>query len=400
MNKNINKEPIELYRKRDFQKLCKRGLQNIVDVHKNTIIHHIAKNLDSDALHQIYKINPDLIVYETMNPVNVLSQTPLNIALERIEELGLEDYSFIDLMIDYGANCDIPDKYGRTIKLLKDVEKDNKENVDNLYKEKMERLNANIIEKLTELRNEAYEYGNIYNSNCEVTNYFTEQSKDMNPDKVIDMLAQEYRQKGGRKKNDFYVSEYGSKNSFDISNKREIMNEYDYLYNQDRVSRDPEGTVIFNNVLKRIMELMGLDEKEAGYARTALKLYVLEKNPELKKRENDLKKMKEIEKLVVDKKTLKNVLDTMDVQKIKEYTLSQKKKSEEERKKREKGEKKGEKKVKGKSKKKDETSESIDISSISSSEKPSKKSSKKASKKSSKKEDSKYAKSDDISTES
>jgi len=137
--------------------------------------------------------------------------------------------------------------------------------------------------------------------------------------------------------------ESGSNDSF-ISNKRkQLMENFsNYLTSQDRPRRDPKITEAYNALVKKIMELLDVDEDTAKIYRLALKIDVRNKNPELKKRENDALQVQEIEKITETKGKLKKVLDTIDIEGLKKNLIERREQREKEQK--ERGEKKGERK--------------------------------------------------------
>lgn len=81
--------------------------------------------------------------------------------------------------------------------------------------------------------------------------------------------------------------------------------------------RDEKTDEMYKSFIKTIMDLLGVDEETARFYRTALKINIENKNPELKKRINDPLKVKEIEKVMKDKKTLQAAVENIDKEQIK-----------------------------------------------------------------------------------
>lgn len=80
---------------------------------------------------------------------------------------------------------------------------------------------------------------------------------------------------------------------------------------QDR-PRDEKTDEMYRSFIKRIMDLLDVDEEKARFYRTALKINIENKNPELRRRVNDALKVKEMEKLMKDKNTLRKAIDEID----------------------------------------------------------------------------------------
>lgn len=95
--------------------------------------------------------------------------------------------------------------------------------------------------------------------------------------------------------------------------------------------RDPKVDEIYRSFVQKIMDLLGIDEETAKFYRSALKITIENKNPELKKRINDALKIKEMESLFENKKKLQSMIDKIDMENIKKY-MSQRKEEGEKRK--------------------------------------------------------------------
>jgi hypothetical protein len=198
----------------------------------------------------------------------------------------------------------------------------------------------------------------------ELTNLYTSSTKTANQQNTQQAQASQSGGYSGKRviKNRYSglseFSEHGMNDSFMSKKKRQMLNDLsNIISSQDRPKPDQVVTDAYNAILKKIMELLGVDEETGRIYRSALKITVTRKNPELRKRENDALKVKEIEKIVEDKKSLQKALKEIDIDEIKAYMAEQKSLAEERRAEWEKtkGNKKGDKQNK-----KEEISESTE----------------------------------------
>jgi len=146
---------------------------------------------------------------------------------------------------------------------------------------------------------------------------------------------------------DFEANDRTSSNDRNPSNKRTLSDddedddydEYDVVENrqmfdypgmfdnnQDRPRRERDTKVddIYRSFVQKIMDLLGVDEETARFYRSAIKITIEENNPELRNRENDALKIKEMESIFENKNKLQSALDKIDMDKIKRL-MSQKK---------------------------------------------------------------------------
>jgi hypothetical protein len=93
----------------------------------------------------------------------------------------------------------------------------------------------------------------------------------------------------------------------------------DNFYSQERtVSKEQQqSNEIFRGFVKKIMDAIKVDEETARQYRFALKMAVEKEHPELKGRQNDVLKVKEMEKIFTEPKTLKKKLDAVDITAVK-----------------------------------------------------------------------------------
>jgi len=125
------------------------------------------------------------------------------------------------------------------------------------------------------------------------------------------------------------LSESGDNDSFYSCNNRiKLLNQFTLADGQSRIKVDPKVTEAYNAILKRIMEMFEVDEDEGRLYRSVLKITVTREHPELRKRENDALKIKEIEKLLDDKKKVSKLLNDKDyIKSVQKHMEEQKKQS-------------------------------------------------------------------------
>ena len=105
----------------------------------------------------------------------------------------------------------------------------------------------------------------------------------------------------------------------------DVYNYSNVLANQDRPRKqNTKADDIYRAFAKKIMDLLGVDEETAKFYRAALKVNIEENNPELKGRENDEVKVKEMENIFENKAKLQAALDKIDMDKIKKIMKDRK----------------------------------------------------------------------------
>ncbi|BCS83048.1 hypothetical protein QLL95_gp1075 [Cotonvirus japonicus] len=169
----------------------------------------------------------------------------------------------------------------------------------------------------------------------------------------------------------------------DIIDRRQIMDDPDLFTSQER-PRNTKVDEIYRSFVQKIMDLLGVDEETAKFYRSAIKIEITNKNPELRKRENDELKIQEMEKIFNNKKTLQDTLSDIDMDKIKKFMVERKQEVDKLREERNKNRDQNRNKNRNKSNKNNDTSDapvSTDTSTDDNTEKSSKKT--KTSKKSS-----------------
>jgi len=339
--------------------LAINNLGTSVDEDGNTIVHIMAENLDLDALKQIMAKYPGALSYDIVNKPNKKLMLPIHKALESIEKQNLPDHSFITFLVEtLKANPSIPDDQDRVIEQKKPQTLPYQKSYD---QENMKKLNDTVIKNIIDLSKMVNtKVGQLKSHGptvCKLPslNYAREKSPNLYLQfikKLTEYYVVKCKQSGGysgkRKIKNYFSDaenfpESGSNDSF-VSNKRkQLMENFSsYLTSQDRPRRDPKVTEAYNALVKKIMELLDVDEDTAKIYRLALKIDVRNKNPELKKRDNDALQVQEIEKITESKGKLKKVLDTIDIEGLKKNLIERREQREKEQKERE--QKKGEQK--------------------------------------------------------
>ncbi len=124
-----------------------------------------------------------------------------------------------------------------------------------------------------------------------------------------------------------------NKNNYDDDDGSDYGENFDYMDmfdSQDR-PRDTKIDDVYRSFVKKLMDVLGFDEETAKIYRSAIKIKIGEMNPELRKRSNDALKVKEMEKIFENEKSLKNFIKGIDIDKVKEYMAKQKEENEKRR---------------------------------------------------------------------
>ena len=333
MTTSPNTNILNLYHMGDFEKLSQHDLGTAIDSNGNTIIHIIATNLDKNALKELVKFNSKCITYSNINKPNKHETCPLHNALETINKSNNPDHSFVTYMIDkLNADPSIPDKEGRIIAkstgLTSEPGSESKtENIPKIIKSCGKNHNENDNESYIKntikfIRDITNHYANIKNTKPVQTGGFkghrmiksaTTSLSDTptftSKFKRTFSTESDILELSDRLFESDLFTESGTNDTFQTKFAT-ALNQYEYMTStQDRPKRDPEVTAKYNKILERIMELLGLDEEKAKMYRSIIKLYLERTNPELKGSVNDALKIKEMEKIVENKKKLTEYWD-------------------------------------------------------------------------------------------
>jgi hypothetical protein len=351
-NENGSNNLLNLYREGRFEKLAQHDLGNPVDADGNTLMHVIASKLDKGALEKLVASNKQCITYTIINKPNKEGDCPAHRALKTIQNKGSADFSFISYIKNkLGADLSIPNKgnyviaqnpgpmteAGSTDSISKIVASSCKKSVGVVRATPPNGADNDkiaFIRRLTDFYPKAqsggahsYDSSNSYAGHRTIkyssseNNFYPKFKRTFSANTSSDLFTESG-------KNDTFRTNLGNR-----------MLGFSMFSSQDRIKRDPEITAKYNEILKKIMELLDLDEETARMYRSVIKLYLEEKNPELKGPTNDALKIKEMEKIVENKKKLKDYWDKKigpEAEKIKERMAKQKELGEERKKKQEK----------------------------------------------------------------
>ncbi|ALR83978.1 hypothetical protein [Niemeyer virus] len=121
-----------------------------------------------------------------------------------------------------------------------------------------------------------------------------------------------------RKNNNSDDNDNSDDSEQDIIDRRQTTKYQNMFSSQERPrERNTKVDEIYRSFVKKIMDLLGVDEETAKLYRSAIKIDIGNKNPELRKWENDELKIQEMEKIFNNKQSLQNALDKIDMDQIK-----------------------------------------------------------------------------------
>lgn len=434
-----NPTPLDYYQSNNYRALAACNIIEPVDLDRNTVLHYIAKNADKECIDLLIKYNPKIMSYEIVNRQNIHQETPLHFALKCTKDITTIN-NFINLLIDLGANTDIPDINFNI--LIKKKKKPNilLYNMNNKI-ETMNRLILNNIEELTKIidsdkkidiitqkiiepndkikmisQSPQHIVGNKSIENIDfikdITNYYM--SNTLRSEKNKDEISSLMNAKKHNPTESIYNNRNYLKNARKVNKEFLNGNEYDELHKQLKIKkekiqnqrlfggdsillrkkeksiheqlqqlernyknmlggkhknkidtessptteyasnsspissstpisymmrtnkRNTEADDMFKSFIEKIIDQLDVDEKTARIYRFAIKKKVIEKNPDLRKRANDMLKMEEMAKIINNKKKLKEITSDIDIkaiQKIMDEIENQRKKHQEERRK-------------------------------------------------------------------
>lgn len=343
----INQNPIyatelvKMYDEGKLHELSNCDLSKKIDEKHNTVIHIIAKRLDKKTFDTLRKLNGKCFTYANINEPNGNGNRPLHKALKSINKLGTNDYSFITYMIDtLGADPSLPNNENiiivKSINSLSYTESDTPSDFSAMkkspligtinYKKNATNINMQQADlpqtqnksdsKIEFIRALTAHYkkfvpmdgGKSYSGKRMIgslnTTHIANKNKRHNVESFsTDSIGNLLTESGN---NDKFTFDPDSDSDADTNqNLRQHWNMIENMSSLDRPRRDPEITSRYNEILKKIMEFLDLNEDKAKTYRSILKLYLENKYKELKGPQNDAIKIKEMEKIVADKKELK-----------------------------------------------------------------------------------------------
>jgi hypothetical protein len=166
----------------------------------------------------------------------------------------------------------------------------------------IKKLNNNVINDLPHLSRHM-DFTNKYNSCSLLPGSYNSLTKPYAL-QFVETLANSYEMQKGGKKMKTIISESSVNDSF-------------YHVQRIRKRRDPETTKLYNEIVQKIQDLLGVDEETAKLYRFALKVDIMNKYPELRSEEMDAERVKKINELVMSKTTLNNAMSSIDLDAMK-----------------------------------------------------------------------------------
>lgn len=284
------------YRSRDFNRLAQFDLSTPVNSNGENIVHIICRVQDVEAIDKLKKMNAASLKNALNKQENVHGDTPVHTAMKNnTASKNTSQGSFIDKLIESGANPNIENHNGIIVIANRNSTGDESvlKNIQTLFSSK--------------------EPASVLSSS--------------ESDNTIEFI---------KRLTDHYFNKPQLKGGYDISTDSFDMSDIDmddFRTYQDRPKFQGEIIDAYNKILEDIMKIMKVDEETAKIYRSALKWRVTQKNPELRKRENDALKVKEIEKLFKDPKEAKRVMtEEIDLEEVKKVISQQRAENDERRK--------------------------------------------------------------------
>lgn len=297
IQKNSDHKTIyNLYHNRNFYDLSKMNLGTLLDDARNTILHVMAKSCDQDAFEEIIKFNPMAINNENINLQNINGNTPILLAYFSIRNSNIGDYNFLEYLID-------------NFEVDMSIRNNNDEVLERKYKTK----STAILDAMKQIAQQ----DKIYNKSAECatsahiimpneSHSISDESKLMFIDKLINYYIPNSQMTGG-KHHDYDDDDDDDDSEYDFEEYRK-KNDFEKLFDMNRHRFEKDKIEIFNSLLDKLKDKYDLNDEDARFYRTALKLYVIRKNPELRKYENEGIKLKEMQDIIEDKERGKKVL--------------------------------------------------------------------------------------------
>jgi hypothetical protein len=367
--KNSNAQAIlDAYHRRDFNALSQMNLETPIDSDGNTIVHVMAKALDKQGFEELKKDNPNCLSYDVINKQNnKTSDAPIHSALRTVYSNNSSGHAFITYLIDeLGAKPNIPNRDGWIISITpnskNNMSSDTKNqqamsrsmNQQSLQQSSISKSNSGLLnDDVMKTIREATKSGNFNlgesgngSAGCSSgnTSSNTASSNSSSVINFIQKLTDHYtaKQVGGFsgtrtvkgvlsdfEYNSNSITEDGENDSFsNIRNRKKLMTDFESLMNFDRVKLDPKAMEAYKDILEKIKKVLNItDDETARLYRSALKITLTRQNPELRKRENDAIKIKEMEKILENEAKAKKMLNEIDIEEIKKYMNEQREKA-------------------------------------------------------------------------
>lgn len=337
---NTDGSLLDLYNDGKFEELSKKDLTKPVNSRGDTILHKIAQRADLQSVQKLSQY-PKCITYLLVNKPNAEGDMPIHVAHNSGEPKEKID-KFINFLVEkLDANPNIPNRKGDKFESMADP--NSSLNFTETAEPQNYPKNNNVV--INFIINLINKYSNP-NSRVEpkslssTLNLTTDNAATLENPKAQPLV-------GGYKGTRYihtstesmsnYLDETDSR-SFVVKGRNALL--ANYQMTMDRPKPDPAVSKEYNDLLKRIMKLLEVDEETAKIYRSGMKLNVMKANEELRSRDADGIRVEAIKvALGFDKnkqdyskdndKAVIATLKKIDVGAIKKYIDEQKKKSQE-----------------------------------------------------------------------
>lgn len=317
-------------------------LSKIIDNEKNTYMHKLAEKLDVNFISICNKNLSDAKI--AVNMQNIYLDTPLHVALESLlknnQTQELIDYMINQLEADvsivghnnrivvYGLNnsiskldnelCDVYQQMSflSEINHKKNVNKFSGNDIDTNMNSQGLRANdiSNFVDELLKLYSSA-QTGGVSGRRRIQSNQSRVSESDMSEISSINLSSanSEYGH------NEFLLPKDAKQNLLSDFKKYMAITSMSGLSEMSRMraQRDPKLMDVYKTILAKLATHLKLDEADSKLYGTILKIVVGQRNPELKKPENDELRLKEIEKIVESKEKIDDALTGIDIDALK-----------------------------------------------------------------------------------
>uniref|UniRef100_A0A6C0LSQ9 Uncharacterized protein n=1 Tax=viral metagenome TaxID=1070528 RepID=A0A6C0LSQ9_9ZZZZ len=363
ISKKTGAEILDMYVNGKIDELTKCDLSIPIDTRGNNLLHMLASNVDLKVLKKVSE-NPKCTTYTIVNRVNYDGDLPIHVAMNTDNSLE-NKHEFIDFLVNKcGARTDIPNRRGQIIELEK-----SQLNSEEFNKEMSElsQLNHEVVKNLrtlasirlnSDLKSSECQKNTLHNeTNIKSFDHFsnnsfisTESDKNEKYKFILELInssipgtnklsksnSNTLELFGGHtgtriirpkliNSDSSFLTESGTNDSFITRRRDEILRNLHST--MERPKNDSMTTDAYNALLEKIKKYFDVDEEKAKQYRTALKITITREHPELRKRENDALKIKELEKILETEKSAKAAFKKIDMDEILSYMEEQRLKS-------------------------------------------------------------------------
>lgn len=248
LNSMSNSSALDMYLTQNYSALANSDLRQVVDTDGNTVIHHMASNLDKNALQKISETNPNAITYDVINKSNNNGELPIHKAMQTIQEYTTKNPS--------GKNSDFLQKNwnnkqqsmsnmgnGSALQYLKN----GKNQIDSIFDQKRKKI-YDFYHQIIE------DTGNFYKTEMDRVNDFFEKQRNASADTL---------QKMKQKSDQFisYLINLGSNKDIPDKNNRIIVGQES---NQSVFYDKTKAKSLNDNVVNNIKNLTQLAQSKAN----------------------------------------------------------------------------------------------------------------------------------------